>query len=363
MKGKEYIESLFRKLSETQGGSDVIITNGKPPQFRVNNDLVSIGQEKLTSEDTVSICESLLRSDQLDSFQKEKEFDFSYFIENIARFRINLYYQRGNPAMAARIIPDEIPSMEDLNLPPIIKNFSEKHQGLVLITGPVGSGKSTTIASMVDHINNTRHCHIVSIEDPIEYTHKHKLATIDQREVGSDTRSFAEALKRVLRQSMDVVIVGEIRDQKSAQAAMTLAETGHLTLATLHTRGTVDSTNRLIDIFPSDKNYQIRVQLAASLVGVIWQQLLPRCDKEGLILACEIMTTTPAVRALIRKGKTQEMYSLIQSGRGHGMCTMEDAIKALVDAGKVDESLMYQDFGQVSSHINKMEYETTESPK
>jgi twitching motility protein PilT len=363
MKDKEFIEGLFRKLSETQGGSDVIITNGKPPQFRVNNDLISIGNEVLTPEDTAGICQSLLRADQLERFQKEKEFDFSYFIEDVARFRINLYFQRGSAAMAVRIIPEDIPSMEQLNLPPIIKYFAERRQGLVLITGPVGSGKSTTIASMVDHINKLRPCHIVSIEDPIEYTHKHKLATIDQREVGTDTHSFAEALKRVLRQSMDVVVVGEIRDQKSAQAAMTLAETGHLTLATLHTKGTVDSANRLIDIFPSDKNYQIRVQLAASLAGVIWQQLLPRCDEEGLILACEILTTTPAVSALIRKGRTQEIYSLIQSGREHGMCTMEDAIKELVETGKVDESLLYQEIGQMSTHINKMEYEMIESGK
>jgi twitching motility protein PilT len=212
------------------------------------------------------------------------------------------------------------------------------HQGLVLITGPVGSGKSTTIAAMIDYINKSRTRHIICIEDPIEYVHDHILSTIDQREVGLDTNSFKEALKRVLRQSMDVVMVGEIRDQESAQAAMTLAETGHLTLATLHTRGTVASANRLIDMFPHEQNHQIRIQLAEALGGVIWQQLMTMKNNQGLILACEIMAATPAVRALIRKGRTQEIYSLIQSGKQHGMCTMEDAVRELVEAGVIDDS-------------------------
>jgi len=363
MKDKTYIDGLLRKLAGIKGGSDIIITNNKMPQYRVNNELVTADEYVLTSEDTDNICKSLLREGQYERFQNEKEFDFSYFIEGLARFRVNLYFQRGSAAMAARIIPDEIPSMEDLNLPPIIKYFAEKRQGLVLITGPVGSGKSTTIASMVDYINKLRRCHIVSIEDPIEYTHKHILSTIDQREVGTDTHSFAEALRRVLRQSMDVVVVGEIRDRQSAQAAMTLAETGHLTLATLHTRGTVASANRLIDIFPSDKNYQIRVQLAAAFNGLIWQQLLPKKNNKGLVLACEIMSATPAVRALIRKGRTQEIYSVIQSGRDFGMCTMEDAIRSLIATDQIDETWSDSEVDQLSSHMNKLEYEMVESER
>jgi len=338
MKDREFAESLFRQLATTEGASDLIVTTGKPPQLRVYNELVSIGQEDMTSSDTDYICRSVLGDEQLQRFEKEKEYDFSLFLEGVGRFRVNMYYQRGSVALAARIVPNKIPSFEDLNLPLIIRRFAMLHQGLVLVTGPVGSGKSTTIAAMIDYINRSRTRHIVCIEDPIEYVHEHVLSTIDQREVGIDTNSFQEALRRVLRQSMDVVMVGEIRDRESAQAAMTLAETGHLTLATLHTRGTVASANRLIDMFPSEQNQQIRIQLAEALGGVIWQQLIPMKDNEGLVLACEIMAATGAVRALIRKGRTQEIYSLIQSGKQHGMCTMEDAIKELTEAGTIDES-------------------------
>ena len=338
MKDRAYAESLFRQLAQTEGASDLIVTTGKTPQLRIYNELVSIGQENMTSSDTDNICRAMLSDEQLQRFQKEKEFDFSLFIEGAARFRVNVYYQRGSVALAARVVPNKIPSFEELNLPPIIRRFAMLHQGLVLITGPVGSGKSTTIAAMIDYINKSRTRHIICIEDPIEYVHDHILSTIDQREVGLDTNSFKEALKRVLRQSMDVVMVGEIRDQESAQAAMTLAETGHLTLATLHTRGTVASANRLIDMFPHEQNHQIRIQLAEALGGVIWQQLMTMKNNQGLILACEIMAATPAVRALIRKGRTQEIYSLIQSGKQHGMCTMEDAARELVEAGVIDDS-------------------------
>ncbi len=342
MRDKAYTESLFARLAQTEGASDLIITTNKPPQLRIYNELAPIDEENLSSSDTQEICQSILNVVQIERFKSEKEYDFSLFLDGIGRFRINLYFQQGSMALATRIVPHEIPSFEELGLPSIIRKLAMLRQGLVLITGPVGSGKSTTIAAMVDYINSQRRCHIISIEDPIEYIHESMLSVIDQREVGIDTNSFAEALRRVLRQSMDVVIVGEIRDRASAQAAMTLAETGHLTLATLHTRGTVASANRLIDMFPPEQNHQIQTQLAAAIAGVIWQQLIPGTNG-GLIAACEILAATPAVRSLIRQSRTQEVYSLMQSGKKYGMCTMEDAVKELNEAGSIDENWLNLD--------------------
>ncbi len=349
MKDKTYIDGLFKRLAQTRGASDLIITVGKPPQIRVNSELAPIGEEKLTSAGTTQICTSLLSEEQIQRFEKEKEFDFSYHLDGVGRFRINVYYQRSSMALAARIIPHQIPSFEELGLPPILRELAMLSQGLVLVTGPVGSGKSTTLAAMIDHINKIRRCHIICVEDPIEYLHEHMLSTIDQREVGNDTASFAEALRRVLRQSLDVVLVGEIRDRQSAQAAMTLAETGHLTLATLHTRGTVASANRLIDMFPPEQNYQIKMQLASALGGVVWQQLIPTVNKDRLVLACEIMTATPAVRSLIRKGRTQELYSVIQSGKQYGMQTMQDAIEELLEENLIDEMWGNHDLVEIHS--------------
>ena len=240
--------------------------------------------------------------------------------------------------MVARVIPHRAKTFEELGLPPIIAHLADLSSGLILLTGATGSGKSSTVAAIINHINQTRRCHIVTIEDPIEYIHSHDQATVDQREVASDTNSFSEALRRVLRQSPDVVMIGEIRDRESAQVAITLAETGHLTLSTLHTRGAVATIDRLIDMFPAEQHIQMRAQLSASLVGVVWQRLLPRVDQKGLVLACEVMIMTPAIRALIRKANTHEIYSAIQAGRKYGMCTMEHMVAELAERGLIDKS-------------------------
>ena len=347
MEDRAYTEDLFAKLAQTEGASDLIITTSKPPQLRIYGELVPIGQADLTPEDSQRICQSILNQDQTKRFKEEREFDFSLSLNGTGRYRINMYFQQGSMALAARIIPDKTPSFEQLRLPSIIRKLAMLKQGLVLITGPVGSGKSTTIASMIDYINSVRRCHIISIEDPIEYVHENMLSTIDQREVGIDTKSFDEALRRVLRQSMDVVVIGEIRDKTSAQAAMTLAETGHLTLATLHTRGTIASASRLIDMFPPEKSHQIRMQLASALAGVIWQQLIPGIDEQSLIASCEIMIVTAAIKALIRQNRTQEIYSLIQSGKKFGMCTMQDAVRELVNKKLIDENWANLDLLQI----------------
>lgn len=331
------IKALLILLAQTEGASDLILTVGQPPQLRIYNKLERINESLLLSNDTERLCLDILSPDQIGQFQKDKELDISYSIDQVGRYRVNMYRQQGCMAMAARIVHDEIPSFEELKLPDAARIFASFPRGLVLIVGAIGCGKSTTVAAMVDYINKTRSCHIVCIEDPIEYAHKHIRATVDQREVGVDTHSFAEALRRVLRQSMDVVVIGEIRDRASAQAALTLAETGHLTLATLHTNGTVASVNRLIDMFPPEQSFQIRVQLAASLAGVIWQQLLPAANKKGLVVACEIMKATTGVKSLIRNGNTHEVLSLVESGRQHGMWTMQQDIDRLSQQGQLDE--------------------------
>ncbi|MBN1764969.1 MAG: PilT/PilU family type 4a pilus ATPase, partial [Sedimentisphaerales bacterium] len=327
--------SLLMQLAQTEGASDLIITEGNPPQLRIYNELISLGKRILTAEDTERMCLHLLTKDQARKFLKNKELDISYHIPDIGRFRINFYQQRGCLALAARLIYEQIPDFQKLKLPDIVRQLAARPLGLVLITGPIGSGKSTTVAAMVNYINQTRKCHIICIEDPIEYIYTNQQATIDQREVGIDTHSYTEALRRILRQSMDVVVLGEIRDRVSAQAAMTLAETGHLTLATLHTNGTVASVNRLVDMFPPEQAFQIRVQLASSLAGVIWQQLLPGNDK-CLTVACEIMIATPGIRSLIRQGKTHEIYSLIEAGRKYEMRTMKQTIEELIIKGALD---------------------------
>ncbi len=338
MKERSYIENLLGELYRTEGASDLIITAFKQPQMRVCNELISVEEEALSPSETGSICKSILSGEQLSHFEKHRELDLSLYVEGLCRFRINMYYQRGHMSMAVRVISSEIPGFEELGLPPVIERFANLPRGLVLITGPVGSGKSTTVAAMVDHINRNRCCHIISIEDPIEFTHENKFGIVDQREVGIDTLSFSEALRHVLRQSMDVVVVGEIRDHASAQAVMTLAETGHLTLATLHTRGTVASVNRLIDMFPEKQCKQVRSQLSASLAGVLWQQLLPaREDVGGLVLGCEVLCATSAIRTLIKTGRTEEIYNAIQTGKQYQMITMEQAIKELSEKGLISE--------------------------
>jgi twitching motility protein PilT len=339
MESKVNIIDLLKELARTKGASDLLITVGKPPQLRVNNELTDLNYEALLPKDTEQLCFSALNEEQAARFKVEKEIDFSMVISGSGRYRVNIFQQRNCYALVARIVLEQVPDFESLLLPDIIHKFAMLPRGLILITGPVGSGKSTTVASMVDYINEHRRCHVISIEDPIEFVHRHKKATIDQREVGTDTNSFNEALRRLLRQSPDVIVLGEIRDRVSAQAAMTLAETGHLILATLHTRGSIGCVNRMIDMFPPEQNGQIRSQLASALAGVVWQQLLPK-KPEGLVVACEILVVVPALRALIRQGRTHEIFSILQSGKKFGMCTMEQALENLIERELLDAEML-----------------------
>jgi twitching motility protein PilT len=346
------MRELLSELAQTPSASDLIITEGKPPQIRVSNLIVPLDFPVMSQEDTRELCFSMLTSEQAEIFKNEKELDLSYYIPDVGRFRVNIYCQRGAPATAIRLVNERVPDFEELRLPAVIRKLAMLPRGLVLITGPVGSGKSTTVASMVDHINKMRRCHIVCIEDPIEYVHAHSLSTVDQREVGNDTHSFHEALRRVLRQSPDVIVIGEIRDRESAQAAITLAETGHLTLTTLHTRGSISSINRLIDMFPAEQILQVRNQLASSLAGVVWQQLLPKRRGSGLVVACEIMTVTPAIRALIRQGRNHEILSVLQSGKKYEMCTMEQSIEELIQEDLIDTSMLLDGMAEFSTASN-----------
>ena len=330
------IESLLLELSATDGASDLIVTVGQPPQLRVHNEVVALDHPSLTAEDTEQYCLALMSEEQIKRFREEKEIDIAMSKSGLGRYRVNIYQQRGTMAMVVRVVSSKIPTFDELHLPPVVRDLARITRGLVLLTGTTGSGKTSTVASLVDHINRTRRCHIVCIEDPIEFLHSHQLASVSQREVGGDTASFGEALRRVLRQSPDVIVVGEMRDKESAQAAITLAETGHLILGTLHTRGAAESINRLIDLFPGEQGQQIQAQLSASLAAVVWQELLPRKDKDGLMLACEVAIATLAVRALIRQGKTHEMHSVMQAGRKYGMCTMAQYVEDLVQRGLVD---------------------------
>ncbi len=330
-------EELLARLAQTKGGSDLILTVGKPPQFKVHGEVADVPNcDVLTAATSEELCLSVLTEEQVKRFRAEKELDLSLHVAGVARFRVNVFQQRGAVAMVCRIVMDKVPGFQQLGLPPVIEELAKLRKGLVLITGPTGHGKSTSVASVVDYINQHRACHIISIEDPIEYVHTHAKSVIEQREVGLDTDSFHGALRRILRQAPDVIVIGEIRDRESAAAAMTLAETGHLILATLHTSGAIASVNRLIDMFPSEQEKQIRSQLAISLAAVIWQQLIPAQNKAGLVLACEVMIAVPAIRSLIRQGRIHEVYSLIQTGHKYGMFTMDQSIEALAAENKID---------------------------
>jgi twitching motility protein PilT len=318
-------------LEETvrKGASDLHLLEGLPPTLRVDGDLLPLGAKPLTSADLYSFLDQLLPEDRKNMFLKEKELDFAYEFKGRARFRINLYVQRGSIAFAIRYIPYEIPKLEDLNLPPVLKELTRRQSGLILVTGPTGSGKSTTLASMINLINEERSLHVVTIEDPIEYVYTPRRCVISQREVGEDTHSFGNALKHVLRQDPDVILIGEMRDLETMQAAITAAETGHLVFSTLHTTSAPQTVDRIIDVFPPHQQSQIRSQLSITLEAVITQRLLKRAGG-GRVPACEILIATPALRNLIREGKTHQIYSLIELGREYGMQTMEDALNDLL---------------------------------
>jgi len=316
------------------GASDLHITVGTPPKLRVDGKLVSVDHPSLNPADTKALCYSILTDAQKHRFEEYNELDLSFGLKGISRFRANIFMQRGAVAGAFRTIPFAIKSFQDLGLPEIIHDLVKKPRGLIVVTGPTGSGKSTTLATMVDRINDERYDHIITIEDPIEYLHTHKKCLINQREVNADTTSFKTALKYVLRQDPDVVLIGEMRDLETIEAALTVSETGHLTLATLHTNSAVQTINRIIDVFPAHQQEQIRVQLSFVLEGILSQQLIPKKSGKGRVLAVEILVPSPAIRNLIREDKVHQIYSSMQTGQSKsGMQTMNQSLLDLYSKG------------------------------
>jgi twitching motility protein PilT len=350
----------------TRGASDLHLSAGDRPKLRVDGDIVSSSNEHvLTPKDTLQLAYSVLTEGQKKRFEMEDELDFSFGIANLSRFRGNVFKQRGCVSMVIRQIPFEIKSFADLQLAPVIATFAERPRGLVLVTGPTGSGKTTTLAAMVDKINTERRGHIITVEDPIEFIHRHRNCIINQREVGADTKSFASALKYALREDPDVILIGEMRDLETVQAALSIAETGHLVLATLHTNSAAEAINRIIDVFPAHHQSQVRSQLAFTLEGVITQVLLPKLVGRGRVMATEILVMTPAMRALIRDDKVHQMYSLMQSGKKYGMQTMNDALYQLYVARQVssDECMRASaDPGEFMRMIGKGAHDVAPAP-
>ncbi len=332
--GQLNMKMLFEHAAKVEA-SDLIITAGAPPTVRVDGDLHRVLETSLNPEMTKRLIWSLLNETQQEMFERNRELDFSLAVTGDMRFRANVYYQKGSVAGAFRLIPRDIPTLGKLGLPPIVKELTLRSKGLILVTGPTGSGKSTTQAAMIDLINTMQRCHIVTIEDPIEYVHTDKKSIIDQREVFADTLSFGNALKYVLRQDPDVILVGEMRDMETISAALTAAETGHLVIATLHTNDAVQSIDRIIDVFPPHQQSQIRVQLAFALIGVIAQQLIPCANSDGRILATEILIKNYAVGTHIREGKTHQTRSTMETSKGEGMVTMDNRLKELYEARKI----------------------------
>jgi twitching motility protein PilT len=323
------VRALLHEMTQ-KGASDLHLTVGERPKLRIDGDLVNSSvTHVLTPKDTLTLAYSILTEQQKKRFETEDELDFSFGVQNLSRFRGNLFKQRGCVAMALRQIPYEIQTLDQLGLPPAIKKLAERPRGLVLVTGPTGSGKSTTLAAMLDKVNVERKSHIITVEDPIEFIHRHKNCTVNQREVGADTKTFASALKYALRQDPDVILIGEMRDLETIGAALTIAETGHLAFATLHTNSSAEAINRIIDAFPAHQQSQVRAQLAFVLEGVVTQTLVPKASGKGRVCAAEIMICTPAIRALIRDEKIHQIYSLMQAGKKHGMQTMNDALQQL----------------------------------
>jgi twitching motility protein PilT len=328
------IDGLLDALWQVRG-TDLLLTAGLPPQVRIRGDLHPVpGREPLYGGDIDQFLADLLTAEQAAAWRTHHDYDFSFSWRDHARVRGNAFSQRGHTALALRMIPQDVPTMAQLGLPPVLGHFARQHQGLVLVTGPTGSGKSTTLAAVIDQINTDRACHILTIEDPIEYVHQHKRSAVNQREVGSDTASFPEALRSALREDPDVLLVGEMRDLESIRFALTIAETGHLVFATLHTNDTTQALARIVDVFPAEQQAQIRVQLAAALTGIVYQRLLPR-TRGGMIAAYEVLVANSAVRNLIKEGKTHQLRNALLTGQREGMVTLEQSLSALVHAGEV----------------------------
>jgi twitching motility protein PilT len=328
------LNELLLEVME-HNGSDLHITVGVPPVVRVHGQLQQLDYPRLMPKDTQEIIYSILTQDQREKLERNWEFDFSYSVPGKARFRVNVYYQRNSIGAAFRLIPIRIRSLQELGMPALIAGVTKKPRGFVLVTGPTGSGKSTTLAALINIINETRQDHIITVEDPIEYLHQHKKCIVNQREVGSDTKSFSEALKYVLRQDPDVILIGEMRDMETIGAALTAAETGHLVFATLPTQDAAQTVDRIIDVFPPYQQQQIRIQLAGTLQAVVSQQLLPTRDGRGRVVACEIMMPTPGIRNMIREAKTHQISNAMQTGSQHGMTTMDQSLAELFKRGLI----------------------------
>jgi twitching motility protein PilT len=322
-----------------RNASDLHLTAGSPPMIRQHGKLHALDYPALTPQQTREVVYSILTNDQRQRLETDWQIDLAYSIPGKARYRVNVYFQRASLSAAFRLIPSEMPKLRDLGLPPAILEFTKKPRGFVLVTGPTGSGKSTTLAAMLDMINDERHEHILTIEDPIEFLHKHKKCIVNQRELGADAQTFALGLKAALRQDPDVILVGEMRDLETISTALTAAETGHLVFATLHTQDTAQTVDRIVDVFPPDQQQQVRVQLSVSLQGIVTQQLIPSADGAGRVVATEVLVPTPAVRNLIREGKTHQIYSALQTGGQFGMQTMDAALAALVREQKITREL------------------------
>jgi twitching motility protein PilT len=329
-----YLEALWDRKA-----SDLLLTVGAPPLLRVDGMLTPMsGSAALRPDEVERMVLGILSEDMVARFRADKEIDFSFNWRSLARFRANAFFQRGSFALAVRAIPFEIPSFQDLGLPPVTERLTQLPHGLILVTGPTGCGKSTTLASMLDHINRTRACHILTIEDPIEYVHRHHLSAVNQREVGEDTHSFTQALRSALREDPDVLLIGEMRDLETIRIALTVAETGHLVFATLHTNDTAQALDRIVDVFPAEQQGQIRVQLANSLQAVCYQQLLPRIGG-GRVAAFEVLLATHAVRNLIKEGKSHHIRNVVLTGQREGMQTFEVALSKLIAQGVIDPEI------------------------
>jgi twitching motility protein PilT len=328
------IEVLERRAS------DLHLAAGAPPTVRIRGRLVALdAYPVLTPTDTREIVYSILNNDQRQRLETDLQVDLAYSIPGRARFRVNAYFQRGAVGAALRLIPSQLTSIDELGLPAVVHEFTKRPRGFVLVTGPTGSGKSTSLAAMIDQINATREEHIMTIEDPIEFLHSHKKCLVNQRELGTDAPTFAAALKAALRQDPDVILVGEMRDLETISTALTAAETGHLVFATLHTQDTAQTIDRVIDVFPPHQQHQVRVQLSVALQGIVTQTLLPTADGSSRVPACEVMVPTPAIRNLIREGKTHQIYSVLQTSSSSGMQTMDAALATLVRSGRITRQL------------------------
>jgi len=323
------LHELLHELIRLEG-SDLHIKVGESPVYRVHGSLTRSSRPMLSAEDTKNLLYSIMNPERREAFEEKKELDMSYSVAGLARFRVNVFKQSDVVGAVLRVIPFNIKGFEDLGLPPVTRTLCELQRGLVLVTGPTGSGKSTTLAAMIDYINSTKHLHIITIEDPIEFLHQDKLSTVNQRELGADTKSFASALRHVMRQNPDVILVGELRDLETISQAITAAETGHLVFATLHTTDAAQTIDRIIDVFPPDQQQQVRLQLSTSLAAVVSQTLLPRVDGQGRVAAFEVLVCHSGVRNIIREGKTHQVYTLIQTGSQYGMQLLDQNLKELL---------------------------------